>query len=82
MSASASEALGPLVDVATMEGLARLAEPGSRPILHSERLGAHSYFVEDGGVVYRYSTGVAQRTESVHEEEEAAARLRLLGRQG
>jgi signal peptidase I len=82
VSASASEALGPLVDVATMEGLARLAEPGNRLILHSERLGAHSYFVEDGGVVYRYSTGVAQRTESVHEEEEAAARLRLLGRQG
>jgi signal peptidase I len=82
VSPSASEALAPLVDVATMEGLARLAEPGNRPILHSERLGAHSYFVEDGGVVYRYSTGGAQRTDSVHEDEEAAARLRLLKRQG
>jgi signal peptidase len=82
VSPSAPEALGPLVEVATMEGLARLAEPGNRPILHSERLGAHSYFVEDGGVVYRYSTGGAQRTDSVDEEEEAAARLRLLGRHG
>jgi hypothetical protein len=82
VSPSASEALGPLVDVATMEGLARLGEPGSRPILHSERLGIHSYFVEDGGVVYRYSTGGAQGTDAVHEDEEAAARLRLLRRQG
>ena len=83
VSPSASEALGPLVDVATMEGLARLGEPGNRPILHSERLGTHSYFVEDGGVVYRYSTGGAQATDAVHDdEEEAAARLRLLRRQG
>jgi signal peptidase I len=82
VSPSASEALSPLVDVATIEGLARLAEPGNRPILHSERLGTHSYFVEDGGVVYRYSTGGAQGTDAVHEEEEAAARLRLLRRQG
>jgi hypothetical protein len=83
VSPSASEGLGPLVDVATMEGLARLGEPGNRPILHSERLGTHSYFVEDGGVVYRYSTGGAQATDAVHdEEEEAAARLRLLRRQG
>jgi signal peptidase I len=82
VSPSASEALGPLVDVATMEGLSRLAEPGNRPILHSERLGAHSYLVEDGGIVYRYSTGGAQRTDSVHDDEEVAARLRLLGRQG
>jgi len=84
VSPSASETLGPLVDVATMEGLARLAEPANRPILHSERLGAHSYFVEDGGVVYRYLTGQAQRTALVHEDEEeaAAARLRLLGRHG
>jgi len=83
VSPSAPEALGPLVDVATMEGLARLAEPGNRPILHSERLGAHSYLVEDGGVVYRYSTGGGQPTDPVHEEEEAAAaRLRLLRRQG
>jgi signal peptidase len=84
VSPSASGALGALVDIATMEGLARLAEPGNRPILHSERLGSHSYFVEDGGVMYRYSTAGAQRTDSVDEEEEAAAakRLRLLGRQG
>jgi signal peptidase I len=82
VSPSASEAFGPLVDVATMEGLARLAEPGNRPILHSERLGGHSYFVEDGGVVYRYSTGGAEGADSVHEQEEAAARLRLLRRQG
>jgi signal peptidase I len=83
VSPSASEALGPLVEVATMEGLSRLAEPGNRPILHSERLGTHSYFVEDGGVVYRYSSGGAQGTDAVHdEEEEAAARLRLLRRQG
>jgi hypothetical protein len=82
VSPSASEALGPLVDVATMEGLARLAEPGNRPILHSERLGTHSYLVEEGGVMYRYSTGGAQGTDAVHEEEEAAARLRLLRRQG
>jgi signal peptidase I len=82
VSPSASEVLGPLVDVATMEGLARLAEPSKRPILHSERLGGHSYFVEDGGILYRYSTGGAQRTDSAHDEEEAAARLRLLRRQG
>ena len=81
VSPSATEALGPLVEVATMEGLARLAELGSRPILHAERLGAHSYFFEDGGVVYRYSTGM-QRTDSVHEDDEAAARLRLLRRHG
>jgi signal peptidase I len=77
---AAPDALGPLVDVATMDGLARLAEPGSRPILHSERLGRHTYCVEDGGIVYRYSSGGAQETAA--EDDEAAARLRLLRRHG
>ena len=78
VSASAPDALGSTVDVATMEGLARLAEAGSRPILHAQRQGAHAYYVEDGGIVYRYSSGPA--LEAPSEEAEAAARLRLLRR--
>lgn len=80
VSAAAPDVLGPLVDVATMDGLARLAEPGNRPILHSERLGRHTYCVEDGGIVYRYSSGGAQETAA--EDDEAAARLRLVRRHG
>lgn len=80
VSPSAPDALGSVVDVATIGGLARLAEPGKRPILHSERLGAHAYYVEDGGVVYRYSSGGSPGAS--FEDAEATARLRLLRRHG
>jgi signal peptidase I len=78
VSPSAPDALGSAVEVATIEGLVRLAEAGNRPILHAHRLGAHAYFVEDGGIVYRYSSG--RPPEAMPEEAEAEARLRLLRR--
>jgi signal peptidase I len=78
VSSSAPEALGAAVEVATVEGLGRLAEAGNRPILHAHRLGVHAYYVEDGGIVYRYSSG--RPPEVMSEDAEAAARLRLLRR--
>jgi signal peptidase len=48
---------GAVVDMATMEGLVRLAERGNRLILHEEHEGVHLYLLEDEGVLYRFSVG-------------------------
>lgn len=48
-----------VLDVTTMEGLARLAERYDRMIMHEFFEGTHSYLVEDDGVFYRYRSGVA-----------------------
>jgi hypothetical protein len=45
-----------ILDVTSMEGLVRLAERYERMILHEFFEGAHSYLVEEDGVVYRYRT--------------------------
>jgi signal peptidase I len=47
-----------VLDVTTMEGLVRLAERYDRMILHEVFEGAHSYLVEEDGVVYRYRSGL------------------------
>jgi hypothetical protein len=78
VSATGPDALGPAVEVATIEGLVRLAEAGNRPILHAQRPGANAYYVEDAGTVYRYSSG--QALQAMSEDDEAEARLRLLRR--
>jgi signal peptidase I len=49
-----------VLDVTTMEGLVRLAERYDRMILHELFEGAHSYLVEEDGVVYRYRTGTPE----------------------
>jgi len=46
-----------VLDVTTMEGLARLAERYDRMILHEVFEDTHSFLVEDDGVVYRYRPG-------------------------
>jgi signal peptidase I len=43
-----------VIDVATIEDLAKLAERESRMILHEHRDKADRYFVQDGDVTYRY----------------------------
>jgi hypothetical protein len=49
-----AHARGRLVEVATMDGLARLAERYDRMILHEDNRGTHRYFVEEAGVAYYY----------------------------
>lgn len=48
---------GSVLDVTSMEGLARLAERYDRMIMHEAFDGTHSYLVEDDGVFYRYRAG-------------------------
>jgi signal peptidase I len=45
---------GSVVDVATIDDLARLAEQHGQMILHAERAGRHRYVVHDGNLTYRY----------------------------
>ena len=49
-----AHARGRLVEVATMDALARLAERYDRMILHEDNRGTHRYFVEEAGVAYYY----------------------------
>jgi len=42
-------------DVVTMDDLARMAEKDGRPILHAVKGQNHVYFVQDAGIVYRYT---------------------------
>jgi hypothetical protein len=48
-----------VVPVASFDGLANLAERSERVILHAEERGAHAYFVEQDGVLYRYDAAPA-----------------------
>ncbi|MGH2686253.1 MAG: hypothetical protein ACRDJP_12375, partial [Actinomycetota bacterium] len=48
---------GPVVDVATMAALARIADSYERVILHEDRGGTHSYLVEGDVALYRYQAG-------------------------
>jgi hypothetical protein len=48
-----------VIDVASMEGLATLAERYGRIILHEQLNGTHAYVVEEEGIVYRYTSGGA-----------------------
>ena len=50
----------PVVDVATMEALVRLAERYGLLVLHWERSGVTTYVVQDEGATYRYRTGAPQ----------------------
>jgi signal peptidase I len=50
-------ASGRVVDVATIEDLAKLAEQTGHMILHTESGAAHRYFVHDGDMIYRYEIG-------------------------
>lgn len=54
-----------VLDVTTMEGLVRLAERYERMILHEVFEGAHSYLVEEDGVVYRYRSGAPAEVEPI-----------------
>ena len=63
------------IDVAKIEDLARLADAVERPILHEERNGTHSYLVEWGGALYRYSHFGETKATEVDAFSEALARL-------
>lgn len=47
-----------VVKVSSIEGLVRIADQAGRMIMHFERAGLHTYFVEDAGVRYTYEHGV------------------------
>jgi signal peptidase I len=62
------------IEVARFEDLARLAEAVERPILHEQHNGVHSYLVEWGSALYRYSHfGETETTNDAFSE--AVARL-------
>jgi len=54
-----------VVKTSSIDGLARIADQAGRMIMHVERAGLHTYFVEDDGVRYTYEhgTGAADTTE-------------------
>jgi signal peptidase I len=65
----------PIVDVATIDALVRVAESAGRLILHGEADGAHTYVVDDDGPVYRYRAyeNEGARSTLLAREAEAAA---------
>ncbi len=58
------------LEVATMEGLVRLARHYDHLILHEEHEGGHSYLVEENGVVYRYTARGPHEPEARPDEED------------
>ena len=57
---------GAVVDVATIDDLARLAERNGRMILHEIEQGASRYVVQDDGVAYCYRATVPGRPAEEH----------------
>ena len=51
-----------VVHTSSLEGLARIAEQSGRMIMHAERSGVHTYFVEDAGVRYMFVRGTTPYT--------------------
>jgi len=51
-----------VVHTSSLEGLARIAEQAGRMIMHAERSGVHTYFVEDTGVRYMFVRGSSPST--------------------
>lgn len=52
--AAEPEAAAPVIDVASISGLVRMAEAAGRPILDYNDAGEHTYYVDDGTALYRY----------------------------
>jgi hypothetical protein len=48
---------GRIVEVLTIDDLAKVAERNGSMILHEERGAVHCYCVQDGAVIYRYQSG-------------------------
>jgi signal peptidase I len=49
-----AEPVSKVIRTSTIEGLARIADQAGKMVMHAERAGEHTYFVEDGGVRYVY----------------------------
>ncbi|MCB9110645.1 MAG: signal peptidase I [Anaerolineales bacterium] len=62
-----------VIDVSTMDDLARLAERNGTMILHMPRGFLHFYFVQSGGVTYRYFISMGRK--GVAADEAAAAEI-------
>jgi signal peptidase I len=63
-----------LVRTTSIEGLARIADQAGRMVMHTERAGLHTYFVEDSGVRYTFELGVgAEVPDNVPSAAESAA---------
>lgn len=64
------ETLSPVIDVATIDDLARLAERQNAMILHMTRDFMQFYFVQSGGTTYRYAVSEGRnsipRTQPAH----------------
>jgi hypothetical protein len=50
-------ASGRVIEVATMDDLAKIAERDGRMILHQENGSSHHYFIQDNDLTYRYQAG-------------------------
>ncbi len=65
-------AISPMVDVASIEDLARIAERQSLNILHLEPLAnhpIHSYYLQNNGMTYRFVTSDTRQRETVEPED-------------
>ena len=60
-----------IVDVASIEDLAKLAEKFNAMILHAENSSSHAYYVRGEGITYRFVLSV--ETGSTIPEKEAAS---------
>jgi signal peptidase I len=58
------ERLSPIIEVTTIEDMARLAERQSAMLMHLVRDGVHYYFVQTEGTTYRYVAGMDQPVDS------------------
>ncbi len=53
--------LSKVIDVDTFDALVTIARHYGHLVLHEEGAGADTYFVDEGGVTYRYRTGAVDR---------------------
>jgi hypothetical protein len=67
-----SISLASTIDVISMDALAKLAERFSTMILHTEKYQMHLYYVQAGGITYRFTMNANKRKstlqEAIHQE--------------
>jgi signal peptidase I len=77
--AAAPRGVAPTIEVATFDGLARMAKDAGRPLLDfDDGLGGHTYYVDDGTALYVYESAASLAESPSSEEEIPRERLAVV----
>jgi predicted P-loop ATPase/GTPase len=64
------ETISPVIDITSMDDLAKIAERQNSMILHMARNQTHYYLVQNNGTTYRYYTNDRRKSEVVYPAEQ------------